>query len=36
MTYELGGGVDDPGPRRDGVANEIAAYLWEHRHRLNV
>lgn len=36
MTYEHGDGVDDPGPRRDGVGNAIAAYVLENRVRLNV
>ena len=36
MTYELGGGVDDPGPMRDQLGHEIAAYVLTHRRRLNV
>jgi hypothetical protein len=36
MTYELGGGVEEPGPRRDWIGHEIAAYVLADRVRLNV
>jgi hypothetical protein len=36
MTYELGDGVDDPGPRRDWIGHQIAAYVLANRKRLSV
>ena len=36
MTYELGGGVNAPGPPRDWIGNQIAAYVLANRVRLNV
>lgn len=36
MTYELGDGVDEPGPVRDWVGSQIAAYVLANRRRLNV
>ncbi|MBM7788792.1 hypothetical protein [Tenggerimyces flavus] len=36
MTYELGGGVDNPGPKRNFIGNEISAYVLANRARLNV
>ena len=36
MTYELGGGVDDPGPIRSWVGNQIASYVVDQHWRLNV
>lgn len=35
-VLEYGNGVPDPGPARYGLGDEIAAYLWRHRARLNV
>lgn len=36
MTYELGGGVNSPGPRRDWIGHSIAKYVIANRVRLNV
>lgn len=36
MTYELGDGVDDPGPRRYWIGQEIATHFVLDRRRLNV
>lgn len=36
MTYDLGGGVDNPGPLRDGIGHAIASYVLANRVRLNV
>jgi hypothetical protein len=36
MTYSLGGGVNNPGPKRDWIGHEIAAYVLANRVRLNV
>lgn len=36
MGYDLGGGVNHPGPMRKQICNEIAAYVLANRVRLNV
>jgi hypothetical protein len=36
MAYDHGGGVDDPGPIRGWIGNQIASYLVDQRRRLNI